>query len=83
MKKKLKLDSLKIQSFITETEKGSVKGAFGGDTVICLTGNYPTLNCLSGEVCLEVNNPDTIVPTRCGCTGYYPSLNAPCDTIVC
>lgn len=21
---------------------------------------------------------DTCVPSRCGCTGYYPSLNAPC-----
>lgn len=22
----------------------------------------------------------SIIPTRCGCTGYYPSLNAPCTT---
>ena len=22
----------------------------------------------------------TLIPTRCGCTGDYPSLNAPCPT---
>ncbi len=31
----------------------------------------------SGKVC-----GDTLVPTRCGCTGYYPSLNAPCTETI-
>ena len=24
----------------------------------------------------------SLMPTQC-CTGYYPSINAPCDTTVC
>ena len=43
MKKKLKLDALKVQSFITATDMQSVNG--GRQTLLdCLTGVYPTLD---------------------------------------
>lgn len=34
-----------------------------------------------GGVATQLCVRDTIIPTRCGCTGYYPSLNAPCDEL--
>ena len=48
-------------------ELHSVAGASGAP---CEIGN--TLKC-----------PTTfsVVPTGCMCTGYYPSLNAPCETL--
>ena len=43
MKKKLKLDALKVQSFITAPDMSNVNG--GRQTLAdCLTGVYPTLD---------------------------------------
>ena len=53
MKKKLNLKELKVQSFITSTESENIKGGMKVDSVVCLTGNYPTLpvnNCVSGDM---------------------------------
>lgn len=31
---------------------------------------------------LRCETTHTLVPSRCTCTGYYPSLNAPCTTTI-
>ena len=72
--KKLKLNDLKVNSFVTsmeQKEKETVKG--GGATLLCLTGQYPTLpvnNCVDVQV-----GP---IPTNRCFTGNYPTFNSPC-----
>lgn len=46
--KKLKLSELTVKSFITDEEKAIVIG--GQNSLLCLTGNYPTQqhSCLGG-----------------------------------
>lgn len=41
--KKLKLEDLKVNSFVTDVQKDKVKGGADLDSIICLTGVYPTL----------------------------------------
>jgi len=41
--RKLKLADLKVNSFITEISKSQVKGGADLNSIICLTGMYPTL----------------------------------------
>ncbi len=71
--KKVKLLDLDVKSFVTsikEEEQSLIKGGFSVSG--CQTP--PQRETVNGEIC----NTETIIPTRCGCTGYYPSLNAPC-----
>jgi hypothetical protein len=56
MKKKLKLNELNVQSFITHTNANEIKG--GQETLICLTGtetwNFP---CTNAQGCRFPTDP--------------------------
>ena len=54
---------------LTSDELHSVGGASG---LPCDT--LDTLRCPT---------TGTLIFSKCNCTGYYPSLNAPCDTAAC
>lgn len=81
MKKKLKLTSVEVQSFITSEKLDQVKG--GQETIICLTGNYPTLpakECVSNALdtfCFNVQPTIVCVPTE------GPFAICQKDTIIC
>lgn len=57
MKKKLKIESLKVQSFVTQTDGAQVKGGLqpltlqGVPTTDCLTGMYPTFGAPCPPLC--------------------------------
>ena len=53
-----------------ELSTETIRELTGSELVVVAGGVQPaTLQC-------EVN-PDSLIPT-CGCTGYYPSINARC-----
>jgi hypothetical protein len=57
--KKLKLENLQVQSFVTSMDaslKGEVKG--GAATLACINSNYPTMpcNCSAVDACLTAWN---------------------------
>lgn len=55
---------------LTTDELGVVAGASGTPCNVTTTVN--SLKCPTTH---------TVVPTGCMCTGYYPSLNAPCTEL--
>lgn len=52
---------------LTTDELGAVAGASGAPCEITAS--------------LKCETTHTLVPTGCMCTGYYPSLNAPCFSV--
>jgi hypothetical protein len=56
MKKKLKLNELSVQSFITDTNANEIKG--GQETLICLTGNETwAFPCTKAQGCMLPTDP--------------------------
>lgn len=53
-KKNLKLEDLKVSSFVTDFNADLVKG--GAESIVCLTGNYPTLPAPGCATTLFTNN---------------------------
>lgn len=65
MKKKIKLENLSVQSFVTALGPSEKQALKGGDLEVAVTkGNCESL----------------VIPTQC-CTGMYPSINYRCDTL--
>jgi hypothetical protein len=55
--KKMKLEDLKVNSFVTEINTNMIKG--GAESIVCLTGVYPTLPvqaCATDTTSLFTNN---------------------------
>lgn len=42
------------------------------------TSELQAVNGASGLPCNTTQTTQTIIPTDCGCTGYYPSIFDPC-----
>jgi hypothetical protein len=76
MKKKLKISDLNVTSFVTSMEKQGGKTLVGGAaTQVCIKiGDIPTDPVIGCD-------PRDSVPSNCTCTGLYPSLNYPCNTL--
>ncbi len=75
MKKKLKLSELSVKSFVTQQD---IKGGVQVDTatrldLLCM-GHKPTDPVIGCD-------PRDSVPSNCGCTGMYRSLNMACPTL--